>query len=349
MIFLPGWHSIESTTWIHDLFEKSSFILLCVLAVAIGLAYIYGHRRDYLADEAIQDAARRAAIAERQAAIAEGQAANSERQTPVAGRQVETTEGRAANLDEQEPTAERHAAVVEMPAATAERRVAIAERQAANAERQAVNSERQPPVAERQAGTAEGHPANPEEHKSTAERYAAVVEMPVAEARRQPPQDDRDRQSAGATAPPKGPLAEPMSAPENERKKSNDISTPRTPRHLAENQKTRLRDFLARQPKGRLTIRINPSVPDASNYGVEIAQFLKREAGWLVRIDSSTFKGPDHGGMWVTLRSADAIPEFTGTLHAALAHAHIPVRDRPVWDPNGPGLNEIWLVIGKAN
>src|SRR5882672_7750547 len=171
MIFLPGWHSIESTTWIHDLFEKSSFILLCVLAVAIGLAYIYGHRRDYLADEAIQDAARRAAIAERQAAIAEGQAANSERQTPVAGRQAETAEGRAAN---------------------------------------------------------------PEEHKSTAERYAAVVEMPVAEARRQPPQDDRDRQSAGATAPPKGPLAEPMSAPENERKKSNDISTPRTPRHLAE-------------------------------------------------------------------------------------------------------------------
>jgi len=284
MNFLPGWHSIESTTWFHDLFEKSSIVMLCLLALAIGLAYIYGHRRDYLSDTAIHEALQRAAVAEKQAAIAERQSTTPERRTTVA----------------QEP--------VEIP---------------------------------------EKRPAIPEEQKSTADRQIPVVESQAPAAKTEPLQSDPELHRVGQTAPTKKPFAEKKSALDIERKKSNAVSTPRIPRHLVADQATRLRDFLARQPKGRLTIKVNPSVPDAPNYGVELAQFFRREAGWQVRIDSSVFLGPDYGGMWLTLQSADAIPEFTGTLHAALAHARIPVRDRPVWDPNGPSLNEIWLVIGK--
>lgn len=254
MAFLPGWNSLESTARLHDFFEKSGMLMLALLVVAIILAYIYGHRRDYLIDEVLDTA-----VADRQAAIAERQAA-------------------------------------------------VAERQAAALDRQAALAEAQPPASQKQLT-----------------------------------EDDR----AAEGAQPQRQLAEAQRDAKNANKKSSEPASPQGPRHLSEIQKTRLLEFLATQPKGKLTIKINPSVPDAQAYGLELGRFLKDKIGWRVRIDEAPSAGADLHGMWLTIRSTDAIPVATGTLRAGLVHAGIPVRAKPEWDPNGPEPNEIWLVIGR--
>src|SRR5260221_4015715 len=85
MTLLAGWNSIEAAAWVHDLLEKASLFLIAILAITIGVAYLYGHRRDYLSDEAT-----RAAVAARQAAPVErkaGIAPSPEIQNPAAANQ----------------------------------------------------------------------------------------------------------------------------------------------------------------------------------------------------------------------------------------------------------------------
>jgi len=283
MTLLPGWNSIESAAWVHDLLEKTSLFLIAILAITIGVAYLYGHRRDYLSDEATRaaQAARQAAPVERKAGIAP----SPEVQSPAAANQPVIEEKILPSAGGQTPAATPQA-----------------------------------PVTER--------------------RPLAEEESPRA-------QDDREKRSAPQPASPKEPAAGVKNAAGIEIRKSSDLGGQQARRHLSADQKTRLHAFLRDQPKGRLLIRIIPTVPDAGNYGVELARFFKHEAGWTVRVDNSPFKGTDLGGMWLALRSADAIPPATGALHAALAHAHVPVRPQPVWDPGGPAFNEIWLVIGR--
>ncbi len=283
MTLLPGWNSIEAAAWVHDLLEKASLFLIAILAITIGVAYLYGHRRDYLSDEAT-----RAAVAARQAAPVErkaGIAPSPEIQNPAAANQPVIEEKNLPGAGGQTPAAKPQA-----------------------------------PVTERQ---------------------------PLVEKDSQRTQDDREKRSAPQLASPKDPATGVKNAAGIEIRKSSDLGGPQARRHLSADQKARLHAFLKDQPKGRLLIRIIPSVPDAGNYGVELARFFKHQAGWTVRVDNSPFTGTDLSGMWLALRSADAIPPATGALHAALAHAHVPVRPQPVWDPGGPAFNEIWLVIGR--
>ena len=315
MNFLPGWNSIETTTWFHDLLEKSSLFLLAVVVVALALAYLYGQRRDFLSEEAARvartarvavpvkptaETVRQPEIAQRQAAIQDSEKAVAANQGPVEEIKLPGAEGKIASAPKQAPIAETQAAAVDKPAATI-----------------------QPPspVPGNQESGATGN---------STQESSANIQVPKA-------------------APRKEQIAEAMDPAAIDPKKSNDRVQPEGPRHLGADQKARLQSFLETQPKGRLTIRINPAIPDASNYGVELAQFFERVAGWSVRIDNSPIAGTDHGGLWLALRSAEAIPPSTGALHAALAHAHVPVRAQPVWDANGPAFNEIWLVVGKNN
>jgi hypothetical protein len=287
MTLLPGWNSIEAAAWVHNLLEKTSLFLIAILAITIGVAYLYGHRRDYLSDEATRaaEAARHATPVERKAELVPNPAPSPEIQSPAAANQPVTEEKTLPGAGGQSPAGKPQA-----------------------------------PVTERQ---------------------------PLAEEESQRAQDDREKRSAPQSASRKEPATGVKNAAGIEIRKSNDLGGPQARRHLSADQKARLHAFLKDQPKGRLLIRIIPSVPDAGNYGIELARFFKHEAGWTVRVDNSPFTGTDLGGMWLALRSADAIPPAPGALHAALAHAHVPVRPQPVWDPGGPAFNEIWLVIGR--
>jgi hypothetical protein len=287
MTLLPGWNSIEAAAWVHDLLEKASLFLIAILTLTIGVAYLYGHRRDYLSDEATRAAvaARQAAPVERKAGIAPSAAPSPEIQNPAAANQPVIEEKNLPGAGGQPPAAKPQA-----------------------------------PVTERQ---------------------------PLVEKDSQRTQDDREKRSAPQPASPKEPATGIKNAAGIEIRKSSDLGGPQARRHLSADQKARLHAFLKDQPKERLLIRIIPSVPDAGNYGVELARFFKHQAGWTVRVDNSPFTGTDLSSMWLALRSADAIPPATGALHAALAHAYVQVRPQPVWDPGGPAFNEIWLVIGR--
>lgn len=48
---LPGWDSIESVTKIHRFFEVGGIVCLGLLVVFEAFSYVYGHRRDVLADD----------------------------------------------------------------------------------------------------------------------------------------------------------------------------------------------------------------------------------------------------------------------------------------------------------
>ena len=289
MDYLPGWNSIETTAWLHGFFEKSSLVLGVVLAIAIVLAYLYGHRRDHLSDEAMHAtaAARHLALDETNGGMVARPGPGPEIQsTPVTGRP-------------------------------------------AIGEKSFSDDEARTPVRTTPFPAAENTPSSAQE--------------------KQRPPEFRETRSPRPPAPPKERPTDVKGTAGIDMHKSAEPGGPHTPRHLSPDQRARLHAFLKNQPKGRLVVRINPSVPDASNYGVELARFFRHETGWPVRIDNSPFKGADLGGLWLALRSADAIPPATGTLHAALAHAHVPVRPQPVWDPGGPAFNEIWLVIGKRH
>jgi hypothetical protein len=57
MVSLPGWNSIETTTFLRNVFELGGIALFFVVVVFELLAYFYGHRRDFLVDEAASIAA----------------------------------------------------------------------------------------------------------------------------------------------------------------------------------------------------------------------------------------------------------------------------------------------------
>ena len=52
MAWLPGWNSVETTTLLRNIFELSGIALFLVVVVFEFLAYFYGHRRDWLVEEA---------------------------------------------------------------------------------------------------------------------------------------------------------------------------------------------------------------------------------------------------------------------------------------------------------
>jgi|SRR5882724_5413245 len=115
MALLPGWNSIEAAAWVHDLLEKTSLFLIAILAITIGVAYLYGHRRDYLSDEAT-----RAAAAARQAAPVEGKtelvpnpAPSPEIQNPAAANQPVIEEKNLPGAGGQTPAAKPQAPVSE--------------------------------------------------------------------------------------------------------------------------------------------------------------------------------------------------------------------------------------------
>jgi tetratricopeptide (TPR) repeat protein len=52
MPVLPGWNSLETTTRLHHVFELAGLVVLALLVIAEGLAYLYGHHKDWLRREA---------------------------------------------------------------------------------------------------------------------------------------------------------------------------------------------------------------------------------------------------------------------------------------------------------
>ncbi|HEX4986736.1 MAG TPA: hypothetical protein VFV71_11800 [Burkholderiales bacterium] len=321
MNLLPGWNSIESAAWLHSLFEKASLALLATLAIAVGLAYLYGQRRDSLAD----DASRAAKIAARTGPMPQHPAPSAE--SPSA-----PTVPAPAPLTPQAapaPSAPQAASPApDAPAAAAPRPAPL-------------------PVPEHQPPPAVVAPEPPNVTPLPLQRSAEAPRRgtPAPQA---PVLNERVQQDAVRQAREEAPVRGTKHATGIEIRKSAELAQQPARRRLTAEQRAKLRESLKDGPRGRLTVRINPAVPDASHYGVELARFFRHEGGWSVRVDNSPFRGTDYGGMWIALRSADAVPPATGTLHTALAHAHIPVRPQPVWDAGGPGFNEIWLVVGRG-
>lgn len=56
MIQLPGWNSVDITGRVHNFFELWGIVLFFVVVVFELLAYFYGHRRDWLVDQAARTA-----------------------------------------------------------------------------------------------------------------------------------------------------------------------------------------------------------------------------------------------------------------------------------------------------
>jgi hypothetical protein len=54
---LPGWNSIETATRLHNFFEFWGIVLFLVVVGFEFLAYFYGHRKDWLVEEAARVAA----------------------------------------------------------------------------------------------------------------------------------------------------------------------------------------------------------------------------------------------------------------------------------------------------
>ncbi|MEO8004016.1 MAG: hypothetical protein ABI771_03855 [Betaproteobacteria bacterium] len=257
MAFLPGWNSIESAAQFHGIFEKAAIFMLMLFVVALVLSYAYGHRKDYLNDEAM-----RAAAEDRQATTTERQLADAERQIAEVAREKERAE-----------------------------EVALVQKQQLSEAQGRLDQARK-------------------EVKAAAARPDEIIQ----------PQDD--------------------ARPRADARSDSD-------RRLTDGQRARLRAFLEKQEKGNLVIKANPFVLDAHTYGQQIGETFK-QLGWAVRLDNEKIAGSDVTGMWFTLRGAESIPVGTGALHAALEHAQIPVGTQPRWDPNGPQMNQIWLVIGKS-
>lgn len=218
-----------------------------------------------------------------------------------------------------------HAAAEDRQAAATERQLADAERQIAEVAREKERAEEVALVQKQQLSEAEARlaQARKEIRAATTSRPDVIVPpqadvRPRAEAR--PPVDARPRADLRSDS----------------------------DRHLSDGQRAKLRAFLEKQEKGNLVIKANPFVLDAHAYGVQISDAFK-QLGWAVRLDNESITGSDVTGMWFTLRGAESIPVGTGALHAALEHAQIPVGTQPRWDPKGPEMNQIWLVIGKTH
>lgn len=198
--------------------------------------------------------------------------------------------------------------------------------------------ERQAVATERQLADAERLIAEVAREKERAEEVALVQKQQLTEAEARLDQARKEVRAA-ATKPVE------VARPQGDVRPLGDLSSD-SDRHLTDGQRLKLRAFLEKQEKGNLVIKANPFVLDAHSYGQQISEAF-RQLGWNVRMDNESIPGSDVTGMWFTLKGAESIPVGTGALHAALEHAQIPVGTQPRWDPKGPEMNQIWLVIGK--
>jgi hypothetical protein len=205
---------------------------------------------------------------------------------------------------------------------------------------QAAAEERQAAATERQLADAERQIAEVAREKERAEEMALVQNQQLFEAKARL---DEARQEVKIA---KEKSDESVRTQGDVRPNGGDAS--HANRQLSESQRAKLRAFLEKQEKGNLVIKANPFVLDAHTYGEQIGETFK-QLGWAVRLDDESITGSDVAGMWFTLRGAESIPVGTGALHAALEHAQIPVGMQPRWDPKGPAMNQIWLVIGKTH
>jgi hypothetical protein len=216
-----------------------------------------------------------------------------------------------------------HAAAEDRQAAATERQLADAERQIAEVAREKERAEEMALVQKQQLSDAEARLAQARKEVRAATARTDEIVLPQGDVR---------------------PRAE--ARPAVDARLPADLRSD-SDRHLSDGQRAKLRAFLEKQEKGNLVIKANPFVLDAHAYGVQISETFK-QLGWAVRLDNESIAGSDVTGMWFTLRGAESIPVGTGALHAALEHAQIPVGTQPRWDPKGPEMNQIWLVIGKS-
>ncbi len=133
-------------------------------------------------------------------------------------------------------------------------------------------------------------------------------------------------------------------------KKVAELDRVRQPRHLTEEQKTKLAKFITGNFSGNasFTIKAQASESDARAYADEIAKiFNAPPIHWQVTVDNAMIMGPDTSGIWISIKDGRAPPLATGLLHAALTDAGLPIKKDVEVDPGIPSPDEIWLTVGN--
>jgi hypothetical protein len=83
-------------------------------------------------------------------------------------------------------------------------------------------------------------------------------------------------------------------------------------------------------------------------YADEIAAFFNAPPlNWQVKVDNAMIVGPDTSGIWMTIRTASAVPAATGLLQAAFTDAGFQIRNDVQLDPGVTSPDEIWLMVGS--
>jgi hypothetical protein len=118
-------------------------------------------------------------------------------------------------------------------------------------------------------------------------------------------------------------------------------------RHINDQAKQKLSQFLANKPKGQLRIKASITANDARAYANEIAEFLQDSCGWNVQVDNAIITGSDVSGIWLTIKDRDFIPDAASTIFGAFKYAEIPIRPITNVDPGVPTQTEVWLSIGS--
>ena len=131
-------------------------------------------------------------------------------------------------------------------------------------------------------------------------------------------------------------------------KKVAELDRLRQPRHLTEEQKSKLTKFIKDNSTGvaSFTIKANVSEPDARTFADEIASFFNATPiGWQVHVDNALTTGPDVSGMWLTIKTT-TIPPAAVLLNAAFKDAGFLMKKDIQVDPGVPSSDEVWLIIG---
>lgn len=121
-----------------------------------------------------------------------------------------------------------------------------------------------------------------------------------------------------------------------------ELQQRQAPRHLSDDQRAKLADYLGKNPKSSVVVKASSTAPDARQYANEIVEVF-RQAGWDVQVDDAIFIGADTSGVWLKVRPP--IPDAAQLIHAGFKFAGIPIRDKATPNPTGPE-GEVWLQVG---